>query len=155
MIWKYNATSNIPNLNKLKHCSFVCWSHFFHLKRLMLNVLCRCLTNVGSWWNLYRRVIRMLPFIWHHLQVCQEPPCPPKLQEGTWRTGKVLIGFLTFDLDEIFDSNIGGLKHVIWHHFQNLHVPPCLPRLQIETIEMNLNQLIDRQIINNIDYCLS
>ena len=33
---------------------------------------------------------------------CQEPICPPRLQEGTWRTGKVLTGFLMLDSDEIF-----------------------------------------------------
>ena len=31
----------------------------------------------------------------HHLQVCQEHPCPPRLQEETWRTGGVLTGFFS------------------------------------------------------------
>ena len=35
-----------------------------------------------------------------HLQVRQEPPCPPKLQEETWRTGGILTGFLMLNLDE-------------------------------------------------------
>ena len=31
----------------------------------------------------------------HHLQVSQEHPCPPRLQEETWRTGGVLTGFFS------------------------------------------------------------
>ena len=31
----------------------------------------------------------------HHLQVSQEHPWPPRLQEETWRTGRVLTGFLS------------------------------------------------------------
>ena len=34
------------------------------------------------------------PF-WHHLQVSQEHPFPPRLQEETWRTGGVLTGFFS------------------------------------------------------------
>ena len=34
------------------------------------------------------------PF-WHHLQVSQEHPCPPRLQEETWRTEGVLTGFFS------------------------------------------------------------
>ena len=30
-----------------------------------------------------------------------EPQEPPRLQEGAWRTFRVLIGFLILDLDEI------------------------------------------------------
>ena len=44
----------------------------------------------------------IIPIIWHHLQVHQEPPHPPRLQEETWRTGGVLIGFVMLDLDETF-----------------------------------------------------
>ena len=38
--------------------------------------------------------------IWHHLQVHQECPCPPWLQEKTCRTGEVLTWFLMSDLNE-------------------------------------------------------
>ena len=31
----------------------------------------------------------------HHLKVSQEHPCPPRLQEETWRTEGVLTGFLS------------------------------------------------------------
>ena len=44
----------------------------------------------------------MFPPIWNHLQVHQECPCPPGLQEETWRTGGVLSLFLMSDLDETF-----------------------------------------------------
>ena len=58
--------------------------------------------DVGSWWNLHRSFWSMIPIIWHHLQVYQEPPHPPRLQGETWRTGGVLTGFLMLDIDETF-----------------------------------------------------
>ena len=58
--------------------------------------------QVGSWWNFHRSFWWMLAPIWHHLQVHQECPCPPRLQEETWRTGGVLTWFLMSDLDETF-----------------------------------------------------
>ena len=44
----------------------------------------------------------MFPPIWHHLQVHQECPCPPRLREETWRIGGVLMRFLMSDLDDTF-----------------------------------------------------
>ena len=44
----------------------------------------------------------IIPIIWHHLQVHQEPSHPPRLQGETWRTGGVLTGFLMSNLDETF-----------------------------------------------------
>ena len=38
----------------------------------------------------------------YHIQHHQEPPCPPRLQEETWRTGWALMRFLLMDIDEIF-----------------------------------------------------
>ena len=37
---------------------------------------------------------------------CQEPPCPPRLQEVTWRIGGFLTQFLTMDLDETFTEGL-------------------------------------------------
>ena len=43
----------------------------------------------------------MLWVPWHHLQLHQEHPSPPRLQEETWwRIGGVLMRFLMLDLDE-------------------------------------------------------
>ena len=38
----------------------------------------------------------------YHIQHHQEPPCPPRLQDETWRTGLFLMGFLCSDFDKIF-----------------------------------------------------
>ena len=54
---------------------------------------------VGSSWNFHRSFWRMIPIIWHNVQIHQEPPYPPRLQEETWRTGGVLTGFLMLDLE--------------------------------------------------------
>ena len=40
--------------------------------------------DVRSWWNYQRHFWWMLPPIWHHLQVHQECPCSPRIQEETW-----------------------------------------------------------------------
>ena len=56
----------------------------------------------GYWWNFQESIFTILSNIWHHQKSRQEPPCPPRLQEETWRTGWVLMGFLLSDLDEIF-----------------------------------------------------
>ena len=45
--------------------------------------------------NLQETFLGMLQPFWHHLQVSQEHPCPPRLQEETWRTGGVLTGFFS------------------------------------------------------------
>ena len=50
-------------------------------------------------WKFHISFIRILPFIWYHLLVHQELPYPPRLQEETWRTGRVLTEFLKLDLD--------------------------------------------------------
>ena len=39
--------------------------------------------DVQSWWKFHWSFQRMPLPIWHHLQVNQEPPCPPRLQEET------------------------------------------------------------------------
>ena len=48
----------------------------------------------------------MFTSIEDHHKVCQEPPCPPRLQEQTWRTGGVLTGFLRSNL------RLDGLCHL-------------------------------------------
>ena len=40
----------------------------------------------------------------HQLQLHQEPPWPPRIQEETWRIGGVLKSFLLFVLDENFSK---------------------------------------------------
>jgi len=81
--------------------------------------------DVGSWWNLHRSFWSMIPIIWHHLQVYQEPPHPPRLQGETWRTGGVLTGFLMLDLDETFTeaSEVLSLSYDTTSRFiRNLHI---------------------------------
>ena len=60
------------------------------------------ISDVGSWWNFQISFCRMITIIWHHLQVHQEPPCPPRLQLEIWGTVGVLTGFLMLDLDKTF-----------------------------------------------------
>ena len=45
--------------------------------------------------NLQETFLGMVQPFWHHLQMSQEHPCPPRLQEESWRTGGVLTGFLS------------------------------------------------------------
>ena len=59
-------------------------------------------SDYGSWGNFHWRFRWIVPFIWHHLQIHQEPSCPPRLQEMTWWIGGILTQFLTMDLDETF-----------------------------------------------------
>ena len=40
--------------------------------------------------------------IWHHLQVCQEHPCPPRLLLESWRTGRVLTDLYMSNHLEIY-----------------------------------------------------
>ena len=68
--------------------------------------------QVGSWWNFHRSFRWMLPPIWHHLQIHQECPCPPRLHKETWRTGGVLTRFLMSDLDETFTDTSCEYFHV-------------------------------------------
>ena len=53
-------------------------------------------SDVRSWWNFHRSFWSIIPIIWHHLQVHEDSPYPPRLQEETWRTGGALTGFLLF-----------------------------------------------------------
>ena len=67
----------------------------------------------------------MLSPIWHHLQVHQENPCPPRLQEETWMTGGVLTLFLMSDLDKTFTegSDVCYLQSgAISKFIENVHV---------------------------------
>ena len=57
---------------------------------------------VGSWWNFQENIFIILSDIQHNQKSHQEPLCPPRLQEETWRTGWVLMGFLLLDLYKIF-----------------------------------------------------
>jgi len=81
--------------------------------------------DVGFWWNFQSNFIGLIHVIWHHLQVRQEHPCPPRLKEGTWRTSKVMTGFLMLESEEIFTAT----KHVWYMSYdtisrfvRNLHV---------------------------------
>ena len=75
---------------------------FFPIK--MTNfVLCRCL----KYWSCSQWSDCLTPS-----SGFQEPPCPPRLQQGIWRTSRVLIGFLMLNLYEIYTAT---LIHVIWH----------------------------------------
>ena len=42
-----------------------------------------------SAWNFHQTFLGPIWIFWHHKQGCQEPPCPPRLQEVTWRMGRV------------------------------------------------------------------
>ena len=53
----------------------------------------------------------MFFLIWDHHQVRQEPPCPPRPQEETWRTGGVLTGFLMSNIHETFRETSLGCSH--------------------------------------------
>ena len=99
---------------------FVCHT-FYYKNACFVNKV----SDVGSWWIFQISFWRMIPIIWHHLQVHQEPPCPPRLQEETWRTGGVLTGFLMLDLDETFTeaSEVLSLSYDTTSRFiRNLHI---------------------------------
>ena len=62
---------------------------------------------------------------WHHFQLCQKPPCPPRLHGKTWR---VLTGFKMFDLSgKIPVSELQScscyLGLAIWSHYLDLAIP--------------------------------
>ena len=44
----------------------------------------------------------------HQLQLHQDPPCLPRLQEETLMIGAVLTSFLMLDLDETFSKASDG-----------------------------------------------
>ena len=80
---------------------------------------------VWSWWNFQRHFWWVFTPIWHHLQVHQECPCPPRLQEETWRTGGVLTRFLMLDLDETLTDSSDGysvLSYTISRSIIKVHV---------------------------------
>ena len=65
---------------------------------------------------------------WHHFQLCQKPPCPPRLHGKTWR---VLTGFKIFDLSgKIPVSELQScscyLGLAIWSHYLDLAIPVLL-----------------------------
>ena len=62
---------------------------------------------------------------WHHVQLCQKPPCPPRLHGKTWR---VLTGFKMFDLSgknpvSELQSCSCYLGLAIWSHYLDLAIP--------------------------------
>ena len=82
-------------------------------------------SDVESWWKFNRSFWRMIPIIWHHLHVHQEPACPPRLQEKTWRTGGILTGFLMSNLDETLAKASEGWylsSETTSRFIRNLHV---------------------------------
>ena len=60
--------------------------------------------DVGSWWNFQYSFPGILCVPWHYLQLHQEHPHPPRLQEETLRIGGVLMRFLLLDLNETFSK---------------------------------------------------
>ena len=64
-------------------------------------------SDVESWWKFNRSFWRMIPIIWHHLQVHQEPPCPPRLQEESWQGS-------WFN----FHRSLLRMISIIWHNLQ-------------------------------------
>ena len=61
-------------------------------------------SDVHSSWNFQGSFPRMFSSIGDHHLVHQEPPGPPRHQDGTWRTGRVLTGFLLLDFSENFTA---------------------------------------------------
>ena len=81
--------------------------------------------DVRSWWNFHRHFLWMFPPIWHHLQVHQECPCPPRLRDETWRIGGVLTWFLMSDLDDTFTQTSDECflpSDTISRSIRNIHV---------------------------------
>ena len=70
-------------------------------------------SDVQSSWNFQGSFSWISSSIWDHHQVHQEPPCPPRLQEETWRTGGVLTGFLRSKINETFREASLGLGYSI------------------------------------------
>ena len=81
--------------------------------------------NVQSWLKFHWSFQRMPLPIWHHLQVNQEPPCPPRLQEETKRQVEYWLLFLMFNPDETFTEVSKWcplLSDTISRFIRNLHV---------------------------------
>ena len=92
--------------------------------------------DVWSSWNFQGSFIGVALAPWHHFQLCQEPPCPPRIQEETWRTWRDLKEVESLDRKSILMKLSGMLPrgcHSPWHHFQLSQEPPCPPRLQGKT----------------------
>ena len=63
--------------------------------------------------------------VWYNLQVYQECPWPPRLQEENWRTGGVLTWFLMSDHYETFTDSSDGcslLSDPISRSIRNNHL---------------------------------
>ena len=60
------------------------------------------LLHAQSSWKLHTMFLAIFQVIWHHLQVCQEHPCPPRLLLESWRTGRVLTDFYMSNHLEIY-----------------------------------------------------
>ena len=78
---------------------------------------------------------------WHHFQLCQKPPCPPRLHGKTWR---VLTGFKMFDLSwKIPVSELQScscyLGLAIWSHYLDLAIPVLQSCYLCHTILVSLS----------------
>ena len=73
--------------------------------------------DVGSWWNFQWCFLGILWTSWHLLQLHQDHPSPPRLQEETWRIGGVLTRFLILDVDETYEH-----LATISNSIKNIHV---------------------------------
>ena len=60
------------------------------------------LLHAQSSWKLHTMLLAIFQVIWHHLQVCQEHPSPPRLLVESWRTSRVLTNFYMSNHLEIF-----------------------------------------------------
>ena len=79
-------------------------------------------SDVGYWWNFHRNFLRIIPIIWHQLlvhqeslQVHQEPPFSPRLQEETWRT-----------MEFWWVSGVGSWWNLTWSHLL-VHIQHACP----------------------------
>ena len=83
-----------------------------------------CLLMVSLMFD-HAEISMMHLIICHQHQLHQEPPCPPKLLEETWRKCGVLTWLLISDLDETFTDTSNGcsLSSVtISRSIRNVHV---------------------------------
>ena len=60
------------------------------------------LSLVRFWWNFQESFSMIISNKLQTLKRYKEPLCPPRVQEETWRTGWVLMGFFWSDFDDIF-----------------------------------------------------
>ena len=88
--------------------------------------LCKLPYDV-SWWNFQWSFPGIFLVPWHHLQLHQEHPFPPRLQEVTWRIGGFLTNFQMLDLDETFGkTSLGYIEYLdtISNSTKNIPVLP-------------------------------